>query len=316
MTVQLPLASPQRFVSVAEAFRARAHESHIERVSWGAPQDLPGVIADAFGSLLVVTLYAPGSTDVADEWGAALEKVWHGKPWILKTRGTSATDGYAIRMGVTPAPTPLIAQESGVHFEIGTDPRHDFGVFPDAAVARQAVRAEARGRNVLNLFSYTCGFALAALAGGASSACNVDPSRDYLTWGKRNAAVNGFDFRVIPDTAQAFLRRQARRLEKGGAPEFDFVVADPPAFGVGRDADRLLRTFWPEMADLIGAMAPARIVLLFNDRHFREWNDVGAFVQKKFGSAYDAQWLEALPKESPADPFYLPPQTVVLRRRT
>jgi 23S rRNA (cytosine1962-C5)-methyltransferase len=214
--------------------------------------------------------------------------------------------------------------EDGLKFEIGTDVRHDFGIFTDARAARALVRSEAAGHHVLNLFAYTCGFGLASLQGGAASVCNVDPDKDYLAWGKRNAAANGMDFRVIPDTAQAFLRRAVRRKEARGSGEFDFVIADPPAFGVGRDADRLLRLFWPEMAQLLVALSPSKMVLLFNDKYFRERTSVESFVAERFGTNYEASWINARDCGNALgavcaayedDPYYLTPRAVFLRRK-
>lgn len=296
----------------------RASTDEIRRVCWGAAQGLPGVIADAFGPLLVVTSYDPalGGPECDTEWESLLETAWAG-PWISK-RKREGLAGYATAFSPGVGPESVFqASEAGLRFEIRCDPRHDFGVFPDAARARAVVRAEARDARVLNLFSYTCGFGLAAAAGGASDVWNVDASRDYLTWGKRNAALNGLDFRVIPDTAQAFLRRRSRRLERGEDVGFDLVVADPPAFGVGRDADRLLRLFWPEMASLLRAFAPSAMVLLFNDKYFRSRKAAEAFVAENFGDGYGASFLEAEPDGivPRADPFYLPPLTAVLRAR-
>ena len=59
------------------------------------------------------------------------------------------------------------------------------------------MREAARGQRVLNLFSYTGAFGVAAAAGGAAEVTNVDPNRDYLAWSLRNAALNGVKMRVL-----------------------------------------------------------------------------------------------------------------------
>lgn len=293
------------------------------RLCRGGPDGLPGCVVDVFGPLLVCTVYAPQPAAMLGAWSEAVGAVcaqWvlpesgDPRPWVLKMR-TQTGEGYAV------ARSPGLLDDSafqgcedGLLYEVRCDVKHDFGLFPDAREARRLVTREAHGHSVLNLFSYTCGFGLAALRGGARGVCNVDASRDYLAWGKRNAALNSMDYRVIPDTAQAFLRRALRRKETKGTAEFDFIVADPPAFGVGRDADRLLRLFWPEMAELLVALAPSKMVLLFNDKYFRERKAVEAFVEKKFGGTYDAQWV-VTPGEGSggSDPYYLPPHVVFLK---
>jgi len=81
---------------------------------------------------------------------------------------------------------------------------------------------------VLNLFAYTCGFGVAALAGGATRAVNVDASRKVLDWGEENTRLNGFavdrrDF--IAGDARDWLKRLAKKGER-----FGLVVLDPPSF--------------------------------------------------------------------------------------
>jgi len=184
--------------------------------------------------------------------------------------------------------TPIIATEGGLRFEIGTDPAHDFGIYLDAAKARLHVRACARGANVLNLFSYTAAFAVAAAAGGAAAVTNVDPNREYLAWGLRNAALNDVGFRVLPDTAQDFLRKHLRRLDRTPTtPAFDLVIVDPPAFGVGRGPERLLRLLWPEIFAALRTMLPARIVLCCNDKYFRARRSFVDLVQAELGAQFE-----------------------------
>ena len=133
------------------------------------------------------------------------------------------------------APCRSSPTERGLRFEIGVDPAHDFGIFLDAAKARAFVRQAARGQRVLNLFSYTGAFGVAAAAGGATDVVNVDPNREYLAWSLRNAALNGVSMRVLPDTAQDHLAKHLRRLARDPArANYDLVIVDSPAFGVGR----------------------------------------------------------------------------------
>ena len=181
-----------------------------------------------------------------------------------------------------PGASPLIATERGLKFEIGVDPAHDFGLYLDAAKARLFVREAARGQRVLNLFSYTGAFGVAAAAGGATDVTNVDPNRDYLAWSLRNAALNGVKMRVLPDTAQDHLAKHLRRLARN--PEqasYDLVIVDPPAFGVGRGNERVLRLLWPELFASLRTMTPRQLVLMSNDKAFRSRQDFGELVQAR-----------------------------------
>jgi 23S rRNA (cytosine1962-C5)-methyltransferase len=293
-------------------------ENGCVRVVAGAADDVPGLIVDRFGQLVVGTDYNPAGQGEA--WMPAFEAAFPGHSILLRWRGQEGAPALLLRWGGRPASKSIVAVEDGLRFEIGTDPRHDFGLFLDGRTARGRVRALARGGLVLNLFCYTCGFGIAARAGGARDVVNVDPERSYLGWGRRNAALNGTDFRVIPDTAQAFLRRWRRRAERGVAEHFDVVVADPPAFGVGRGDDRVLRKFWPDLLKAIADLEPAHAVLLCNDKAYRGYEDFEDTVQAALGAAYAVTAVhhgrEILGRE-PArrDPWYDPPRVLHARRR-
>src|SRR6185369_16519313 len=91
----------------------------------------------------------------------------------------------------------------------------------------------AQGAEVLNTFAYTCGFSLAAAKAGARTT-NLDLSKKYLEWGKRNFALNDLDA-----ARHGFIYGDAfdwlRRLQKGGRV-FDCVILDPPTFSRSKDS--------------------------------------------------------------------------------
>lgn len=293
------------------------------RVVAGAADGLPGLVVDRFGRLLVASAYdpaGPGATLLP-----VLEAAFPGCAILLRTRnpGPGGSGGLELHQGSRPAPESLVATEDGLRFEIRSDPRHDFGLFLDGRGARARVRAAvaaAPGGLVLNLFAYTCGFGVAARAAGARDVVNVDPDKGYLTWGRRNAALNGTDFRVVPDTAQAFLGRWRRRHQRAAAEHFDLVVIDPPAFGVGRGDDRLLRKLWPELLEFVALAAPAHAVVLCNDKAYFGHADFEATVADALGAAYQVSGIPHGPEilgrdPSRADPWYAPPRVVHATRR-
>lgn len=122
----------------------------------------------------------------------------------------------------------LVALENGLEFEIRPPNGLSVGLYLDAGGARAWVREHSAGLTVLNLFAYTCGFSVAARAGGAARVLNIDRSRKVLEWGERNHALNGFaterrDF--LAGDAFEWIPRLARKGE-----QFDLVVLDPPSF--------------------------------------------------------------------------------------
>ena len=317
--------SPDRHIAglLADALRYRgdllAPANACIRAVSGASDGLPGLVVDRFGSLVVASDYNPAGPGPGEALLPILEAVFPGCSILMRWRQAAGEPGLRLRWGGIAAPESLIAVEDGIRFEVRTDPRHDFGLFPDGRAARAKVRAVAAGGLVLNLFSYACGFGLAARAGGARDVVNVDPERSYLTWGRRNAALNGTDFRVVPDTAQAFLRRWRRRADRGAAEQFDVIVADPPAFGVGRGDDRVLRKFWPELLESVAILAPVHALLLCNDKAYRGYEDFEATVQSALGLTYDVSSVdhgpEILGRNPTRDPWYEPPRVLHARRR-
>ena len=305
-------------IGKAIAFRAAAliDPDACVRVVAGASDDLPGLVIDRYGRLVVASDYDPAGP------GAALAPIIEAAlpecAVVVRTR--AGKDGLQFHSGQRPVPKSLIATEDGLKFEIRTDPRHDFGLFLDGRAARERVFAIADGALVLNLFAYTCGFAVAARAGGARDVINVDPEKDYLTWGRRNAALNQTDFRVFPDKAQDFLRRWRRRHERGAADHFDVIVVDPPAFGVGRGDDRILRKFWPELLESIAIAAPQHAVLMCNDKAYSGYETFHQTVADALGPAYEVTTLEHGPEirgrdPSRTDPWYRPPRVLHARRQ-
>lgn len=258
------------------------------RLCAGAADGSDGLIVDRYGSLVVATAYAPAEAGTAPRLLADLRHWFPSFDIIVKTRTrVGDTDAFAIERFAPPRDRPLIATEQGLKFEIGTDPAHDFGIYLDAAKARRYVRGVARDRNVLNLFSYAGAFGVAAAAGAAASVTNVDPNRDYLAWSLRNARLNGVNMRVLPDTAQAFVRRHLRRIQRSAqAASFDLVIVDPAAFGVGRGNDRLTRLLWPEILAGLRAIAPRDIVLMCNDKYFRSKQSFPDLVNAELGEQY------------------------------
>ena len=137
----------------------------------------------------------------------------------------------------------LVADENGLKFHIQLGRSQNIGLFLDMCEGRQWVRDHSRGKRVLNLFAYTCGFSVAAIAGGARHVVNVDISRASLTRGRENHRLNGHDLRGV--TFQSIdIFKSFSRLKKLGP--YDLLICDPPGFQKGsvdirRDYRKILR---------------------------------------------------------------------------
>jgi len=121
--------------------------------------------------------------------------------------------------------------EEGLVFRIRPAEGLAVGLYLDMRDTRAYVRAHAHGTTLLNCFAYTGGFAVAARAGGAASAVNVDLSKRALAWAAENATLNTqapLQAESLPGDVFSWLRR----LERAGRT-FSTVVLDPPAFARG-----------------------------------------------------------------------------------
>ena len=121
-----------------------------------------------------------------------------------------------------------IVSEGVLKFIVNFSDYLDTGLFLDHRLTRRWVLEEAKGYLVLNLFSYTCSLSVAALAGGAKSVKSVDMSNTYLSWGERNAKLNGQSSRKH-DFVKADVLRFLKE-ELASSNRYGLVIFDPPSF--------------------------------------------------------------------------------------
>lgn len=220
---------------------------------------LPQVTVDLFADVAVLSFYRAASDEETRSIAAALVRSGALRAVYVKHRPKEAQRvANEAPLEVAPASPvsgaaveSLEVREAGVRFLIRPANGLSVGLYLDARDARGWVRAQARGRRVLNLFAYTCGFGVAARLGGAVRAANVDASRKVLDWGEANLSLNGltperFDF--IAGDAFDWLAR----LEKKGE-QFDLVILDPPGFATTK---RSRFTASRDYHALIAAAAP------------------------------------------------------------
>ena len=127
--------------------------------------------------------------------------------------------------------------ENGLLFQADVKKGHKTGFFFDQRDNRQKARDLAKGRRVLDVFSYSGGFTVYALAGGARSVTALDMSEPALEALKFNVENNGFDAKsvnVIASDAFAGMRQLIASKRK-----FNMVIVDPPAFANSRASMRI-----------------------------------------------------------------------------
>ncbi len=125
-------------------------------------------------------------------------------------------------------PVVTTVSENGLFFDVNLTSYTDTGLFLDQVIARQFIREQSAGTDVLNLFSYTGSFSVYAAAGGANSVTSVDLSSTYTSWAQRNLEKNGFSGSVFPcisEDASVFVRNA---IEEG--KRYSIIIFDPPSF--------------------------------------------------------------------------------------
>ncbi|MBI2756650.1 MAG: class I SAM-dependent rRNA methyltransferase [Chloroflexi bacterium] len=200
---------------------------------------LPGLAVDHLGEDLVLHAYSTTAGAIEPRLADLLAEQHPSAALYLKRHPAEAgrvTLADAPRLAPeTPIRGPrrpvTVVRENGLAYVVRMDRGLSYGLFLDMREVRAWVQSVVVGREVLNLFAYTCAFGVAATAGGAARVLNVDLARPYLTWGKENYKANGFtpdhqDF-VFGDSFD-WLRRFARRGQR-----FGLVIVDPPSFSRG-----------------------------------------------------------------------------------
>jgi 23S rRNA (cytosine1962-C5)-methyltransferase len=124
----------------------------------------------------------------------------------------------------------LFVVENGMKIKLNLLSNRNSGYFPDMKNGREFIRANAKNKNVLNLFSYTCAFSLAAKFGGAKSVSNIDMSKGALSTGRANHHLNDIDTRGVSFLPYNILKSFSRIKKKG---PYDLIIIDPPTFQKG-----------------------------------------------------------------------------------
>lgn len=202
----------------------------------GEGDGLPGLTVDRYGEYLMLQIYCAGWRPHLSMVTRALEELLSPAGIYEKTRpqntreleAVSDTKSYGRLLCGSPAPERLQVMENSLNYIVSLEKGLNTGLFMDQRRNRRDIMARAHGKRVLNLFSYTAAFSVAAAASGAALVTSVDASPSYMEWGRENFGVNrlnprrhefivGDCFKVLKDMG-----------EKGKA--YDIIIMDPPSF--------------------------------------------------------------------------------------
>src|SRR5882672_6438853 len=201
------------------------------RLLFGEGDHLPGLVADLYGTHLVIQMLTAGAERIVDQVLAALrERVAIESVLARNDPSVRALEGLAreVRQLSGTTPEEIVVDEGGVFYAADPWRGQKTGAFLDQRENRLACRAYGHGR-VLDAFSYHAAFAL-HVARRATEVVVVDASAEALARGRANALRNGAtNVRFVEANAFLDLRARERRGER-----FDLVMLDPPAFAKSR----------------------------------------------------------------------------------
>ncbi|EPG4370416.1 bifunctional 23S rRNA (guanine(2069)-N(7))-methyltransferase RlmK/23S rRNA (guanine(2445)-N(2))-methyltransferase RlmL [Klebsiella variicola] len=243
--------------------------------------DLPeyNVAIDRYGDWVVVQEYAPPKTvdahkarqrlfDIIAATIAVLEIAPN--KLVLKTRERQKGKNQYQKMAEKG--DFIEVQEYNARLWVNLTDYLDTGLFLDHRIARRMLGQMSKGKDFLNLFSYTGSASVHAGLGGARSTTTVDMSRTYLEWAERNLRLNGLTGR-----AHRLMQADVLGWLRESTEQFDLIFIDPPTFSNSKrmeDAFDVQRDHIRLMTDLKRLLRKGGTIMFSNNkRGFRMDHD-------------------------------------------
>lgn len=258
------------------------------RLIYAESDNLPGLIVDRYGDVLVMQCLTAG----AEYWKETfadllLEEAGLAAIYERSDADVRELEGLEPKVGLLRGTLsnfkfPII--ENNLRYMIDFQSGHKTGFYLDQRINRLRVRELAKNKDVLDCFSYTGGFTLNALAGGAKSVLSVDSSADALELCKENVLVNN-----LPAEKHIVLEGdvfQLLRKFRDEARSFDMIILDPPKFApTAAHAEKATRAYKDINLLAFKLLRPGGMLVTFS---CSGGIDAGLFQKIVAGAALDA----------------------------
>lgn len=234
------------------------------RLLFGENDGFPGFIADVYAKVMVVKLYSaiwfPFLKDILE----LLIEVSGCETVVLRlSRNLQGQNHFDLQDGMVLygilENEEVEFVEHGVLFTANVIKGHKTGYFLDHRDNRKRVGILAKGKTVLDVFSYAGGFSVHALAGGAKEVTSVDISKQALELATSNAILNGFVNNHKTLAGDAFLILE-QLVENGQT--YDLVVIDPPSFAKSQKEVATAKRKYAQLARLGARLVSAKGILV------------------------------------------------------
>ena len=268
-----------------EAFFNNPHTTAF-RIFNGEGDGIGGLTIDFYDSYYLVSWYSAGIYSFKEMVYEALAETVNYKAIYEKKRFD--TKGQYMEqddfvMG-TPGEFPIIVSENGMQYAVNLNDGAMTGIFLDQREVRLAIRERyAESKNMLNTFSYTGAFSVAAALGGAVKTTSVDVAKRSLAKTIEQFSVNSIDYESqdikVMDVFNYFKYAQRHNLK------FDLVVLDPPSFARTKERTFSTAKDYPKLLmDTIAITEKNGIIVASTNN--------ASFGMKKFKSFIDQAFKE------------------------
>lgn len=225
------------------------------RLAHGEADGLPALVADRYGPVAVLRCDSPAVHGLRAAFAAALMAQWPDLKAVVERQA----DGQLLAWEGRAPDGPLVVAEHGLRLEADLRLGHKTGLYLDQRENRRRVGRLAAGRRVLNLYSYTGGFSVAAALGGATRVDSVDVAAPALAAAGRNFALNG----LPPDSSSyGFHAMDALDFLESERGPWDLIIADPPSMAPSAESRPRALAAYGRLARLcLERLAPGGILV-------------------------------------------------------
>lgn len=282
-----------------EAFLNDPHTTAF-RIFNGEGDGIGGLTIDFFDAYFMVSWYSAGIYSFKEMVYEALAETVDYKAIYEKKRFD--TKGQYMEqddfvMG-TPGEFPIIVTENSMKYAVNLNDGAMTGIFLDQREVRLAIRERyAEGKNMLNTFSYTGAFSVAAALGGAIKTTSVDVAKRSLAKTIEQFSVNSIDYESqdikVMDVFNYFKYAQRHNLK------FDLVVLDPPSFARTKERTFSTAKDYPKLlVDTIAITEKNGVIVASTNN--------ASFGMKKFKSFIDQAFKETKTAYKIVEEYSLP----------
>jgi 23S rRNA (cytosine1962-C5)-methyltransferase len=243
--------------------------------------NFPGIIVDIYDNIAVVQILIKGTERLKPTLGKILEEIGYVVFFRIKQIGKN----YETLLEPSEWYSKIVEQpikilENGIPILVDVIKGQKTGFFLDQRVNREILGSYSKNKKVLNTFSYTGGFSLYALNGGAKLVHSVDSSADAIEMCNKNVELSFSKSNHESFTVDVF------DYLKNMTEEYDIIVLDPPAFAKNaRSVENAAKGYKNLNLQAIRKIKPGGLIFTFScSQHI----DRDLFKKIVFGAAADA----------------------------